>query len=77
MGEILRLQRHWQIAEIAVACRETSIHYDVNGLQVEEFLLIYMQYTRQAPLLYYDVSQKSPLFVSGTVVGESPPWAGR
>jgi hypothetical protein len=40
MGEILRLQRHWQIAEIEVACRETSIHYDINGLQVEEFLLM-------------------------------------
>jgi hypothetical protein len=40
MGEILRLQRHWQIAEIAVACRETNIHNDINGLQVEEFLQI-------------------------------------
>jgi hypothetical protein len=40
MGEILRLQRHWQIAEIAVACRETNLHYDINGLQAEEFLLI-------------------------------------
>jgi hypothetical protein len=40
MGEILRLQRHWQIAEIAVACRETIIHYDINDLEVEEFLLI-------------------------------------
>jgi hypothetical protein len=26
---------------------------------------------------YYDISQKFPLFVSGAVVGESPPWAGR
>jgi hypothetical protein len=40
MGEILRLQRHWQIAEIAVSCRETSIHYDINGRQVKEFLQI-------------------------------------
>jgi hypothetical protein len=38
MGEILRLQCHWHIAEIKVACRETSMHYDINGLQVEEFL---------------------------------------
>jgi hypothetical protein len=40
MGDILRLQRHWHIAEIPVACRETSIHYDINGLQVKEFLLM-------------------------------------
>jgi hypothetical protein len=40
MGEILRLQHHWQIAKIAVACRETNIHYDINGLQVKELLLI-------------------------------------
>jgi hypothetical protein len=40
MGEILLLQRHWQIAEISVACREISTHYDTNGLQVEDFLLI-------------------------------------
>jgi hypothetical protein len=31
-----------------------------------------MQYPRQPPLLYYDISQKSPLFLSGAVVGESP-----
>jgi hypothetical protein len=61
MGEILRLQRHRQIAEIAVACRETNLHYDINGLQAEEFLLMYMQYPRQPPLLYYDSAQKSPL----------------
>jgi hypothetical protein len=36
-----------------------------------------MQYTRQPLLLYHDISQKSPLFVRGAVVGESPPWAGR
>jgi hypothetical protein len=40
MGEILRLQRHWQTAEISVARRETNIEYDINGLQVEEFLLM-------------------------------------
>jgi hypothetical protein len=40
MGEILRLQRQSHIAEIPVACRETSIHYDINGLQVKEFLLM-------------------------------------
>jgi hypothetical protein len=40
MGEILRLQRHRQIAEIAVACRETNLHYDINGLQAKEFLLM-------------------------------------
>jgi hypothetical protein len=40
MGQIFRLQRHWQIAKIPVACRETNIHYDINGLQVKEFLLI-------------------------------------
>jgi hypothetical protein len=34
MVEILQLQRHWQIA---VECRETSIHYDINGRQVKEF----------------------------------------
>jgi hypothetical protein len=31
-----------------------------------------MQYPRQPPLLYYDISQKSPLFLSVAVVGESP-----
>jgi hypothetical protein len=31
-----------------------------------------MQYPRQPPLLYYDISQKSPLFLIGAVVGESP-----
>jgi hypothetical protein len=40
MGEILRLQRPWQIAKIPVACRETNIHYDIHGLQAKEFLLI-------------------------------------
>jgi hypothetical protein len=40
MGEILRLQRHRQIAESAVACRETNLHKDINGLQAEEFLLM-------------------------------------
>jgi hypothetical protein len=28
-------------------------------------------------LYNYDISQKSPLFLSGAVVGEYPPWAGR
>jgi hypothetical protein len=31
-----------------------------------------MQYPRQPPLLYYDIWQKSTLFVSGALVGESP-----
>jgi hypothetical protein len=40
MGKILQLQRHWHIAEIPVACRETSLHYEIYGLQVKEFLLM-------------------------------------
>jgi hypothetical protein len=36
-----------------------------------------MQYPRQPPFLYYDSAQKSPLWASGALVGESPPWAGR
>jgi hypothetical protein len=72
MGEILRLQRHWQIADFAVAYRGTSIHYDINGLKAEEFFTNIDAVRPPTPLLYYDILQKSPLFASGAEVGESP-----